>query len=80
MLTFYNDLNLVYATTPPEGNSEQQEAWRQTAPQAGQCAASAQWNHNVDGIGGRLACPVARLIFVDDWVLFTLFLALLDGS
>ena len=32
MLTFYNDLNLVYATTPPEGNSEQQEAWRQMAP------------------------------------------------
>lgn len=32
MLTFYNDLNLVYANMPAEESNERQEAWRQMAP------------------------------------------------
>lgn len=32
MLTFYNDLNLVYATSPADGENTRQKAWRQVAP------------------------------------------------
>ena len=64
MLTFYNDLNLVYATTPPEGNSEQQEAWRQMAP--GPANAQRLPNGTITSMASGQISLSRRLAIVDD--------------
>ena len=74
MLTFYNDLNLVYATTPPEGNSEQQEAWRQMAPGP----ANAQRLPN--GTITSMASGQISLSLVDDLGIVRSVSGSLDGS
>ena len=78
MLTFYNDLNLVYATTPPEGNSEQQEAWRQMAP--GPANAQRLPNGTITSMASGQISLSRRLAIVDDLGIVRSVSGSLDGS
>ena len=78
MLTFYNDLNLVYATTPPEGNSEQQEAWRQMAP--GPANAQRLPNGIITSMASGQISLSRRLAIVDDLGIVRSVSGSLDGS
>lgn len=78
MLTFYNDLNLVYATTPPEGNSEQQEAWRQMAP--GPANAQRLPNGTITSMASGQISLSRRLVIVDDLGIVRSVSGSLDGS
>ena len=78
MLTFYNDLNLVYATTPPEGNSEQQEARRQMAP--GPANAQRLPNGTITSMASGQISLSRRLAIVDDLGIVRSVSGSLDGS
>lgn len=78
MLTFYNDLNLVYATTPPEGNSERQEAWRQMAP--GPANAQRLPNGIITSMASGQISLSRHLAIVDDLGIVRSVSGSLDGS